>query len=149
MFRLQLPSPISFKLLLSLGLFFGLSVAQAATFTVTNLDDSGAGSLRQAILSAKNTTGNDVIVFQAGLSGTILLTSGELLIDSNLTINGPGATALAIDGNQSASNIKNRRVIKIAAGSTVTIDRLTITNGGVFCYQNPNPPPYSLDIIRN
>lgn len=36
-------------------------VAQAATFTVSNTDDSGAGSLRQAILDANTTAGNDVI----------------------------------------------------------------------------------------
>jgi hypothetical protein len=37
--------------------------AHAATFTVTNLDDSGAGSLRQMILNANAATGADTIVF--------------------------------------------------------------------------------------
>ncbi len=58
----------------------------AATFTVTNLNDSGAGSLRQAIADANNTSGDDAIVFQSGLTGTVTLTSGELVINSNITI---------------------------------------------------------------
>ena len=38
--------------------------AHAVTFTVTNLDDSGIGSLRQAILDANNATAtDDTIVF--------------------------------------------------------------------------------------
>jgi hypothetical protein len=43
--------------------------AEAATFTVTNTNDSGAGSLRQAIEDANADTAADTIVFQAGVSG--------------------------------------------------------------------------------
>ena len=50
--------------------------AGAATFTVTNLNNSGPGSLRQAILDANVAAGDDDIVFQSGLSGQITLTSG-------------------------------------------------------------------------
>ncbi|MBL8254126.1 MAG: hypothetical protein JNJ76_11045, partial [Candidatus Competibacter sp.] len=71
--------------------------AKAATFTVTNLNDSGVGSLRQAILDANNAVGADTIVFQAGLGG-ILLTSGSFTITGNLTLNGPG-TGLTLNGN--------------------------------------------------
>ena len=53
-----------------------------AIFTVTNLNDSGLGSLRQAIADANTTPGNDVIVFQPGLTGEVTLTSGELVINS-------------------------------------------------------------------
>jgi hypothetical protein len=49
-----------------------------STFTVLNLADSGAGSLRQAVLDADAAPGQNDIVFAAGLSGTITLTSGEL-----------------------------------------------------------------------
>ncbi|HEX5701264.1 MAG TPA: hypothetical protein VFX77_11495, partial [Rubrobacter sp.] len=44
--------------------------ARAATYTVTNINDSGPGSLRQAITDANSSTGADLIVFQSGLSGT-------------------------------------------------------------------------------
>ena len=47
-----------------------------ATLTVTNLNDSGAGSLRQAVFDANTLAGSDTIDFTAGLSGTIVLTSG-------------------------------------------------------------------------
>ena len=74
MSRHQLPPPILFILLI-LFIIFSICTAYAATFTVTNLNDSGPGSLRQAILDANAAAGDDTIVFQSGLSGTITLTS--------------------------------------------------------------------------
>jgi len=56
--------------------------------TVTNLNDAGAGSLRQAII---DTPSGGTVDFQDGLTGTITLPSGELLINKDLTIAGPGA----------------------------------------------------------
>ncbi|MEH2169515.1 MAG: PEP-CTERM sorting domain-containing protein [Nostoc sp.] len=71
--------------------------AQAATLTVNNLDDSGFGSLRDAINTA---TSNDVVEFLLGSNpSTITLTSGTLAIAKNLTINGPGANLLTISSN--------------------------------------------------
>ena len=52
--------------------------AEAANFTVTNTNDSGAGSLRQAIQTAKTGAAADTILFQSGLIRTITLTSGQL-----------------------------------------------------------------------
>jgi hypothetical protein len=72
--------------------------AQAATFTVTNLDDSGAGSLRQAILDAEANGDADTIVFQSGLSGTIQLTTGNLEIFYSVDIQGPGADLITVSG---------------------------------------------------
>src|SRR5437763_5082772 len=57
-----------------------------ATLTVTNLLDSGAGSLRGQIAAAAS---GDTVNFASGLSGTITLSSGELAIARNLTISGP------------------------------------------------------------
>src|SRR5262249_55695167 len=68
------------------------------TFNVLNPADSGPGSLRQAILDANTQTGADVIDFAPGLHGTITLTSGELDITDDLTINGPGANVLTVSG---------------------------------------------------
>ena len=62
--------------------------AGAGTFTVTNLNDNGAGSLRQAITDANSNPGLDTINFQASLAGTILLSSGELFIVDDLQITG-------------------------------------------------------------
>src|SRR5437870_4605068 len=51
-----------------------------STFTVTNLADSGTGSLRAAITAANANPGPDTIQFAHGLHGTIGLTSGQLSI---------------------------------------------------------------------
>ncbi|HOW75215.1 MAG TPA: IPTL-CTERM sorting domain-containing protein [Candidatus Competibacteraceae bacterium] len=116
----HLPIPPLLWLVLIL---FGLP-AGAATFTVTNFNDSGLGSLRQAILDANAAADDDIIVFQGGLSGTITLTSGELVISSNLTINGPSANVLAVSGDR-----LTLRILSIAPGATVTIDGLTLKDG--------------------
>ncbi|MBL8247233.1 MAG: hypothetical protein JNK95_02555 [Candidatus Competibacter sp.] len=99
--------------------------AGAATFTVTNLNDSGAGSLRQAILDANATLGADMIAFQTGLTGAITLTSGEIKITDALTLNGPGAGVLAISGNN-ASRIFN--LPEAMNGKALTINSLTLKN---------------------
>src|SRR5438128_12410435 len=69
--------------------------AHAATITVINTNDSGPGSLRQALANANN---GDTINF--AVTGAITLTSGGLGITKNVTISGPGANQLAVDGNQ-------------------------------------------------
>src|SRR6478735_7989246 len=70
---------------------------QAATITVTNTNDSGAGSLRQALADAVD---GDTINFNSSLNGeTITLTSGQLVVDKSVAINGPGAPNLAVNGN--------------------------------------------------
>ena len=102
---------------------FYIPVAQAATFTVTNINDSGPGSFRQAVLNANTTGGSNTIGFQSGLTGTIILTGGQLTINNNLTIQGPGAGSLAISGNRAS------RIFSIASGVTVAISGLSLLNG--------------------
>ena len=93
--------------------------ARATTITVTNTNDSGPGSLRQALADAHD--GDTVEA--AGISGVIRLTTGELLVDKSVTINGAGADVLAVDGHATSS------VFQIGSGKTVTISDLTIRNG--------------------
>jgi len=72
----------------------GAIPAHATTITVTNINDSGPGSLRGAIAAASD---GDTIQFDPALKGqTITLTSGELLINNNLTITGPGPSQLTV-----------------------------------------------------
>ncbi len=102
--------------------------ATAATFTVTNTKDSGAGSLRQAITDANTAAGADTIVFDASFNTarTITLGGTVLLIGTNadLTITGPGANLLTVSGNNAS------RVFQIQAGiGQVTISGMTITQG--------------------
>ncbi len=113
--------PVPFMLLILL--FFSLP-AGAATFTVTNINDSGSGSLRQAVLDANaNLAAIHEINFQAGLTGTIILTNGTIEISGQLTITGPGADVLAVSGN------KVSRVFTVAGPGPTTIQGLTIKEG--------------------
>jgi hypothetical protein len=74
-----------------------------ATFTVTNLNDSGTGSLRAALALADSHPGPDTIVFHLSApplhgENMITLTSGGLTSTGNVTIKGPGAGKLIING---------------------------------------------------
>jgi hypothetical protein len=93
-----------------------------SALTVTNAADSGIGSLRAQIAAAQS---GDSINFGAGLAGqTITLTSGEIAITRNLTIEGLGADQLAVSGNDSG------RVFAIPDSTThAEIRDLTITHG--------------------
>jgi hypothetical protein len=94
-----------------------------ATFNVTNLADSGVGSLREAIFIAESTTEADEINFDSALSGgTINLTSGRLDVRANLSINGLGSNLLTIDAGGLSS------VFAVSA-SQADISGLTITGG--------------------
>ena len=55
-------------------LWFAVNTASAATFTVTSTADSGAGSLRSAMLSANATVGRDQIIFNIGGGGARTIT---------------------------------------------------------------------------
>ena len=103
--------------------------AEAATFTVSNLNDSGAGSLRQAVLDAEAAAGPDTVVFQSGLSGTITLTSGEIDITEELTIQGPGANVIAVSGNNSSRIFYASMASGDTAEEALVISGLTLTGG--------------------
>jgi len=93
--------------------------ARAATLTVTNLNDSLAGSLRQALSDAAP---GDTIRFAPGLTGTITVTSAALAVFRPVTIEGPGATLLALSGGDT------RQVLAVYAGE-LRLSGLTIRNG--------------------
>ena len=89
-----------------------------ATFTVTNTNNAGPGSLRQAIIDANSAPGADTIILPAG---TYVL-SGDLDITDDVTITGAGATTTILDGGG------NDRVFNVSSG-TVDMSGLTIRNG--------------------
>jgi parallel beta-helix repeat protein len=100
--------------------FVGGQPASAATFTVTNLNESGPGSLFQAVLDANAAGGADTIVFAPGLSGELDIGPTTLGVNDDLTIAGPGTTTLTLT-NQDASD-----VIYLYGGASLTISDLTI-----------------------
>jgi hypothetical protein len=88
---------------------------------VSNTNDSGVGSLRQAILDNDGLGGGNSIYFSSNVTGTITLTSGSLVMNLSGQIYGPGANLLAVSGNH------NGRVFDIHGPTTIS--GLTIRDG--------------------
>jgi hypothetical protein len=107
-------------------ILFFVSPVSAIDLLVSNNNDTGPGSLRQAIVDNNAAAGGNNILFSNIVTGTITLTSGQLVISKNLTIVGPGANVLAVSGNYAS------RVFHVTSNAvTVNISGLTITNGAV------------------
>lgn len=121
--------PVSLLVFSALVTLAALAPAHAATFTVTNLNDSGPGSLRQAILDSEATPDPPhVIEFDASLSGTIELASTLPFIKAPLDILGPGAEVLTVDANQTG------RITEVGSftgqpSDLYRIEGLTLTGG--------------------
>jgi len=102
------------------------SPAWAATYTVTNNADSGAGSLRQAMIDANATTGvADTINFNLGSAATITLTSAQLPTindGAGLTIDG-GSADITISGDN------KYQVFNVDFGK-LALNNLTVADGG-------------------
>ena len=108
------------------------SVASATTYTVANGNDTGVGSLRQAVDDANNNPGADIISFATGVTA-ITLSSGQIAINSDLTITGPGAANLTIDSNDTS------RFFELTSGAgTVSITGMTLTDGNATFVANDN-----------
>ena len=90
---------------------------------VTSNANSGVGSLRQAIIDACD--GSTITFNMDQVVSPITLTTGELIVDKNLTITGPGANLLTVSGNLAS------RVFNIGTSVTAVISGLTVANGKV------------------
>ena len=112
-----------------------------ANFFVTNTNDSGAGSLRQALADAEevNNAGHDQIIFDAAISGqTIRLTSGALEITSgsvyvNGDIDGNGSIDITISGDATGDgrSTDDSALLNVSSGATAILDSLSLTGGYV------------------
>jgi hypothetical protein len=88
---------------------------------VTNLDDAGPGSLRQALI---DTPAGGTVDFEPGLAGTIIL-NGPLGIHQDLTITGPGADVVTVSANHRSF------VLGVDSGVNAAISGLTLADGYV------------------
>ena len=119
-------------LAMSMLILFGAAASiRAATFTVTNTADTGPGSLRQAVLDANAAAGADTVVFDAAVfstpqtiavASTIPVQPGAQ-ITGTLTIIGPGAHLLTLNGNNT------NRFFTIEAGDTFSLSGMTLAQG--------------------
>ena len=100
-----------------------------ATYTVTNLNESGAGSLREAVVLANGDALHDTIIFAPGLSGSINLVlhgtpgvdlTGRMAITTPITINAEGRITINGSGVSQA--------FYVATGGTLTLNQITLTN---------------------
>jgi hypothetical protein len=109
----------------ALALCFGVTMmarpGQATTFVVFNTQDSGPGSLRQAISDANANGGGDVTF--SNVTGTISLTNGQLTISQpGVNIIGPGPANLVISGTTNG-------VFYIGSSASSLFSGLSIENG--------------------
>jgi hypothetical protein len=88
---------------------------------VTTLDDSGAGSLREALGLIAD---GGLIAFDPALAGgTIGLTSGQLVIDKSVTIDASAAPGIVVSGGGAS------RVFQIEATASVSMSDLEVADG--------------------
>ncbi|MCG9477457.1 MAG: hypothetical protein K9H34_05660 [Actinomycetia bacterium] len=107
---------------------------------VSTLTDSGAGSLRQAMLDANSAAGVDTITFDAELTGTINVLSDLPWLDGGIDLQGPGASVITINGGWTAAggpSVGNSLFvlddIDVAEGAS-TISGVTLTGGDASGY---------------
>jgi hypothetical protein len=117
--------------LAALALFAVGAGADAATFTVTNTNDAGPGSLRQAILDANALAGADTIAFNIPGAGphSIQLLSTLPGVTGPVTIDGytqPGSAAnTAVVGTNASLQIEIRPATAFASA----VGGLSLLNG--------------------
>ena len=108
-----------------ISVVLGALNSTAATLTVINANDSGAGSLRQAILDANTTNGLDTIVFQVPGAGvhTIVLSAALPPITDPVVMDGTsqpgyaGTPLIELNGTSAGSSAGLRL---LTAGSTIS-----------------------------
>jgi hypothetical protein len=128
-------------------------IAHADTFTVALTTDTATAtdcdlptntdcSLRDAITDANGNAGADTIHFKSGLTGTITLTSDLPTITDPVTISGPGASTLTLNGDD-AYRIFD--VLTVTDGDPVSISGLTLTGGNTASSTHPRDGGAILD----
>ncbi|MGB8984319.1 MAG: choice-of-anchor Q domain-containing protein [Anaerolineales bacterium] len=153
--------PSLFLILVLLGGIFGVvpvQTAYAATLTVTNTNDNGTGSLRQAIASAYS---GDTIKFAPSLAGQTIILASTITVPKSITIDGTGLNppieisggnavrVFLVDASSNIAPAMKNIVLKegkqtglsytyfggalyVGGGTTLTIENVAIRNSSAY-----------------
>ena len=118
-----------------------VNASDACSTVVTNINDSGTGSLRAAVDCANAKPDASTITFAASVRGIIKLTTigdadatngnlgdSALVLTAPVTITGPGANLLTAQ-RSAATGTASFRIFRVAKGVTATISGLAMSNG--------------------
>lgn len=95
-----------------------ISISLGPVFS--NKNDSGPGSLRQALADA---VAGETIAYFGTTPVKVVLSSGPLKLTKNVSIAGPGVTKLTIAGNYAS------QIFVVNAGVAATLSGMTLTGG--------------------
>ena len=101
--------------------------AAQTIWMVTSNANSGPGSLRDTVAGAP--PGDTIRFDMTRVVSPIALSSGQIVLDKDVTIEGPGANLLTI--RNTAPLGTTSRVLLVQSGVTVTLSGLTMTGGNV------------------
>jgi hypothetical protein len=102
--------------------------------TVSSLDDSGTGTLREAIQCANKGSPSDKFTIGFSITGTIDLQSPLPDLQNNIAIQGPGVGSLTVE--RAAGFSFASAIVTVDAGQTASLSGLTITNGNAGGIEN-------------
>ena len=107
----------------------------AGTFTVTNTNDSGAGSLRQAILDANANPGADTIDFDIAGSGVHTISPLTVLptITEQVTIDGYTQPGSSPNTNPPTMGLNTVLMIELSGAQVGNVTGLTISAAAANC----------------
>lgn len=118
-------------LLAALGVLL-FPVLRADLLIVTSTNDSGPGTLREALLNASWFPGPNTITFAPALSGKTILLSGTARGSAITIADTEGVTLDATslsDGLTLNGGLQNFRLFFVPSGSRLTLNGITLTNG--------------------
>lgn len=118
-----------FRLFIYTGTIAFSALSWGGSFTVTSNNDTGPGSLRQAILDLNSSTdSSNTITIDSGLA-TITLASDLPLIEKSVSITTSGATPQVIDGNAKQFRLLST-LSNDGSSLSISIQNCTLQNGG-------------------
>lgn len=111
----------------TLGSTVTATVTIKDAFLVTNSNNAGAGSLRQAMTDAANHAGPDAVAFASSLTGQTITLASEIIVTDTggVTVDATSVGGLTISGNNAT------RLIRVPSGGVLNLRRLRLTQGSV------------------